>query len=86
MGAIANQRKVPCSAAVAFDTADNFTEEGIANIRDNRQKSYGIHCVLHFAHRLREITRFKRGLVNRLQVDWERNFIGGSLTRGIRLP
>ncbi|KAF0663913.1 hypothetical protein L245_27980, partial [Salmonella enterica subsp. enterica serovar Worthington str. BCH-4719] len=37
MGAIANQHQIPLFCRGHFDTADNFTEEGIANIRDNHQ-------------------------------------------------
>ncbi len=64
MGAIANQHQIPLFCRGHFDTADNFTEEGIANIRDNHQNRTGFIAFYISPHRLREITHFKRGLFN----------------------
>jgi hypothetical protein len=64
MGAVADQHQVPLFRSGDFDTADDFTEEGIANIRHNHQDRARFVAFHISPERLRQIADFQRRLLH----------------------
>ena len=64
MGTITNQHQIALGGGRDLNAADDFAEEGIADVRHDHQDGAGFVAFNVAPHGLREITDLKRRLFN----------------------